>query len=71
MEAVSECEYIAIQSQIITIGTLVADLDLNGFLQAISHAETMGPFLDPTLWIRGHRNLETIKRLASRKSSRS
>lgn len=47
-----------------TIAPLLSAMDLDGFLAAIERAEAMGPILDPSLYMAGHRNLAVIKRIA-------
>ena len=57
-------EYAQTQEQLILLAQFAKDLNLSGFLQRISQAESIAPIMDPTLWIRGHRQLEQVKRLA-------
>ncbi len=57
-------EYAQTQEQLILLAQFAKDLNLSGFLQRISQAESVAPIMDPTLWIRGHRQLEQVKRLA-------
>jgi len=57
-------KYRETQSSIFIIAAMVERLDLQGFLAAIDKAETVGPIVDPTLYIRGRRNLQTIKNFA-------
>lgn len=56
-------EYAQTQQQLILLAQFAKDLNLSGFLQRISQAESIAPIMDPTLWIRGHRQLEQVKRL--------
>lgn len=63
-ERISDEEYELIQSQIFTLAAVIAEMNLEGFLDRISEAESIAPILDPTLFIRGSRNLEKIKELA-------
>lgn len=60
----SDEEYTQIQQTLVIAAQLLLPLDLDRFLQAINHAETVAPILDPTLWIRGSRKLEQVKELA-------
>lgn len=57
-------EYIQTQHQIILLAQFANDLDLDGFLNRISLAETLAPILDPTLYLRGGKKLHQIKLLA-------
>lgn len=56
--------YSMIQAQIILIANIAAGLDLKYFLQRIETAEAIGPTLNPTLWMQGHKGMEKVKRLA-------
>ena len=58
-------EYELIQNQIMLLGSAVKDLDLDGFIAEIDHADTIGPFIDPTLWIKGHDTMYQIRKLAA------
>ncbi len=60
----NEEEYISVQSQLLLIGRLVQEMDLPAFLAAIHRAETLAPILDPTLLMRGEKNLTHIRNLA-------
>lgn len=36
--------------QIMTLASIVADMPLQEFIAAAEHGDTIGPFIDPTLW---------------------
>jgi len=57
-------EYMAIQVQLVLLAQVVEPLDLVRFLSAIDHSETMGPIVDPTLYLQTANKLENVKRLA-------
>lgn len=57
-------EYTQTQTQLLLLARFANDLDLDGFLQRISLADSIAPILEPTLWIRGGGKLQQIKRLA-------
>ena len=57
-------EYELIQNQIMLLGSAVKDLDLDDFIAEIDHADTVGPFIDPTMWIKGHDTMYQIRQLA-------
>lgn len=61
---ISDDEYSTIQHQITLIGALLEELDLNGFLERISHTHAAAPILDPTLYRRGADRLHAIEDLA-------
>lgn len=63
-EVMSEAEYLVIQQQLLMLASLVREMDVEGFLKCISLSEATAPILDPTLWIKGHKNLEIIKKMA-------
>lgn len=46
-----------------TAGAMISQCDLPEILAAISRAETLGPIVDPTLYIRKHKSMEQDKRL--------
>jgi len=60
----SAAEYEVTQQQLLLLGTLVAEMPLEAFIRKADHAEAVAPFLDPTLYMRGGRNLGDIIRLA-------
>jgi hypothetical protein len=60
----TEEEYLTMQSQLFTLASLVRGLPLEEFLLRINHAETIGPILDPTLYLQAGDKLAKIKRLA-------
>ncbi|HHY45735.1 MAG TPA: hypothetical protein GX506_00345 [Firmicutes bacterium] len=53
------------QQQLLLVAGIVARMDLDGFLRAVNHAETVGPFLDATLYMQGSSRLGAIKRIAT------
>jgi len=57
-------EYLKVQGQILALARSVRDIPLDEFIEAGEHADTVGPFLDPTLWREGHGNLQKIMDLA-------
>lgn len=61
----TKVEYMATQQQLLWLAGLVSTLDLVGFLRCIGSAESVGPILDPTLYVRGSTKLDAIKRIAT------
>lgn len=59
-----EAEYIQTQQQLLALAGIVEELPLEEFLQKISICETVSPFLDPTLYMKGADKLTFIKQLA-------
>ena len=57
-------EYLMVQNQILLIAGLVRDMPLTEFITAIGKAEALGPIIDPTLWIKGNKNMDIVKSLA-------
>jgi hypothetical protein len=57
-------EYQMTQDQIIIAAPMVEGLDIKGFLEAINKAETLAPFMDPTLFMKASKKLGQIKRIA-------
>ena len=60
-----EEDYINIQNQILAIRGIIKDLPLTEFITAIDRADTLGPIIDPTLWIKGNNQMSKIRKLAS------
>lgn len=56
--------YESTQMQIIQIARLVKDLPLGEFIGAIDTADSIGPVVDPTLWMRGHEKMDMIRKAA-------
>ncbi len=57
-------EYLQTQSQIMAMANIVTGMLLREFIANAEKADTIGPLLDPTLWIRGHDTLATILDIA-------
>lgn len=57
-------EYMKTQIELIEIGKRISLLRLHEFVEMISHSETAGPIVDPTLWRRASDNLRSLKRFA-------
>jgi hypothetical protein len=58
-------DYEMTQQQIVFIGSLIKGLPLDEFIAAIDHADSIGPILDPTLWMRGNKEMMKIRDLAA------
>lgn len=56
-------EYQATVRSCALVGSMLAQYDLPELLQAIDRADTVGPMLDPTLWIKKHGAMDEDKRL--------
>lgn len=57
-------DYISTQAQILAIAKIINNIPLYEFIEAASRAETIGPLIDPTLYLAAIDNLTTIKHLA-------
>lgn len=57
-------QYLDTQKKIIAIGAHVRALNLTGFLDRVSTAETFGPFVDPTRYRMAIARIEGLKELA-------
>lgn len=63
----TNAEYTVMQNRLQVIGQLVIGTDpetLDAFIRQAEHADTVGPFLDPTMWRDGHDRLATVIRHA-------
>jgi hypothetical protein len=56
--------YADTQNWLVIMASMVASLDLDGFLQWVERAETLGPILAPTLYVQASGKLGNVKRLA-------
>jgi hypothetical protein len=56
-------DYKETQAAILGVARLVFPLPLDAMLNAISRSETVGPFVDPTLWREGSEPLARFKAL--------
>lgn len=62
----TEPEILQAQAAMGLIGRVAESIDWKAYLETISHAETIGPFVDPTAWIRSpHKLREQTTELAS------
>ncbi len=59
-----EGKYLEVQTQLMTFAGIVLNMPLKEFLEAAERAETVGPILDPTLWMKANQRLTMIKDLA-------
>lgn len=57
-------EYLTIQHQVGLLSGLIAELDLAGFLDRISLADSIGPIMDPTLYRKAAGEMHHIQDLA-------
>jgi hypothetical protein len=62
---VTDEEYAQAQQQVLMMAHIVRGIPLAAMLNAISRADSIGPIVDPTLWMHGHQNMHKIERLAS------
>jgi hypothetical protein len=60
----TEEKYMEIQTVIGVTAAFVRELDLQGFLAAIDKAESVGPIIDPTLYLKSHRQMNRIREAA-------
>jgi hypothetical protein len=61
---VTKEEYQETQMRLVMLRQLADGIPLNEFLRAIERTDALGPILDPTLWMKGHRELGKIRELA-------
>ncbi len=58
-------EFVRLQSWLYTFASLVVDVDLDGFVESCDRADTIAPFVDPTLYIAKARDLRRVRDLAA------
>lgn len=59
-----QVEYSATQAQLLLVGGIVADMQLEEFINAIGHAETVGPVLNPSLYLQTSQTVAHLKDMA-------
>lgn len=57
-------EYQSTQKRLVIMANQIEEMDLDGFLDRIEVADTMGSILDPTLYMRTIDDMNRVKRLA-------
>lgn len=62
--AMTDEEYMETQGKLAMVAVILANVDLPAFLSRISLAETMGPVLDPTLYMTAGEKLGRVRLLA-------
>lgn len=62
----TETEYYQTQTMVLQIGRAASELDLDGFIAAINHAQTVAPIIDPTLYREAAENMAALKDLAQK-----
>lgn len=62
----TDTEYEVTQAFVLTFAELIYKhtLDFRGFFERIEHADASGPIIDPTMWIKGHKEMHKIRDLA-------
>jgi len=61
---ISEEDYVQIQLSLVTLASIVKDMQLAAFINQANLAETIGPILDPTLYREAGQRLNDVKALA-------
>lgn len=57
-------EYQMILDQVTLLARLALNVeDVDEALSAIDHADSVGPLLDPTAWMKGHEEMGEVKKL--------
>lgn len=57
-------QYEAAQRTLMILAAVVQELDLDGFLERIAGAETLGPVLNPSLFMLAEGKMGDVRRLA-------
>lgn len=59
----SDAEYLVMQSHVALIARMVIEIDggtLEAFIARAERADSIGPLLDPSLWMLGHEGLRGV-----------
>ncbi len=59
-----EADFHMLTQQLLTFGSLVKDLKLSEYIDAINQSDAVGPITDPTLWRKGHPKTDILKKMA-------
>jgi len=59
-----EANFHMVTQQLLMLGNLVKDLELAEYINAINRSDSVGPILDPTLWRKGHRKTQLLRKMA-------
>jgi hypothetical protein len=57
-------EFHMVTQQLLMIGNLVKEINLADYVNAINRADAVAPIVDPTLWMKGHRKTDILKKMA-------
>lgn len=60
----TDADYLLTQKRITDVGNLALAINVDGFLERVKQAETVGPMVDPTTFLKAQPNLRAIKKLA-------
>jgi hypothetical protein len=59
-----EANFCMVTQQLLMLGNLVKDLDLAEYINSIDRSDSVGPILDQTLWRKGHRKTQLLRKMA-------
>lgn len=60
-----EEDFHATMGLVLNSARMLRILDLEGFVSACNRADSVGPIVDPTLWMKGHGDLDRCRRIAA------
>jgi hypothetical protein len=60
----NEAQYLIVQKQLVVLAAVVQEMPLAEFLSAIDTADTLGPILDPTRYLKASEEMHNIESLA-------
>lgn len=63
-EPMTKEDYIQAQGLLLVVAAAIENMDLERMIEAGERADSFTPILDPTLWIRGHKHLDAVMKLA-------
>lgn len=59
---IDEGDYNLTQQQVMTLAAVLRELPLKAMLEKIDHADTLGPFMNPTLWTVGESKMRIVRK---------
>ena len=59
-----KAEFHMVSQQLLMLGKLVRELPLAEYMNAINRSDSVAPIIDPTLWMKGHKKTDILKKMA-------
>lgn len=60
-----DAEYKSHMQKLVMCADVIEHVPFDELLEMLEHADGIGPFIDPTAWMKGHHNIEPQRKLVS------